>query len=163
MEKADIINKVYQLELSKRATLVVFYLINRANNELTCFPCIKTIARECNMSARTVQRALGDLEEVGLVRKESRFYEQGGQRSNLYYLQIPEDEVNNKIDEVSFETYQEDEIVEEVDKNINVMDIQSLKSESLVEVNEVQICSIYFSDQSVEPSMSWGDSHYDVP
>jgi DNA-binding transcriptional regulator YhcF (GntR family) len=80
------------LELTQRATLVAYYLINRADSEGTCFPGIKTIAKECNISTRTVQRALNDLEEAGFLVRESRFHVQGGQRSNLYYLQTFQEE-----------------------------------------------------------------------
>ena len=90
--KSLLIERVYSLELTQRATLVAFYLINRADSEGTCFPGVKTIAKECNISTRTVQRALNDFEEAGFLVRESRFHVQGGQRSNLYYLQIFEDE-----------------------------------------------------------------------
>jgi DNA-binding transcriptional regulator YhcF (GntR family) len=90
--KSLLIERVYSLELTQRATLVAFYLINRADSEGTCFPGVKTIAKECNISTRTVQRALNDLEEAGFLVRESRFHVQGGQRSNLYYLQVIEDE-----------------------------------------------------------------------
>lgn len=38
MNKSEIINQIYKAELTKRATLVAFYLINRANKELTMLP-----------------------------------------------------------------------------------------------------------------------------
>ncbi len=95
--KSLLIERVYKLELTQRATLVAFYLINRADQENTCFPGVKTIAKECHMSTRTVQRALNDLEEVGFLKRESRFHEMGGQRSNMYYLQIDEmDDLENE-------------------------------------------------------------------
>lgn len=84
--KGKLIESVYALELTQRATLVAFYLINRADQENTCFPSVKTIAKECNISPRTVQRALNDLEEAGFLVRESRFHEQGGQRSSLFHL-----------------------------------------------------------------------------
>jgi hypothetical protein len=115
------------------------------------------------MSTRTVQRSLGDLEEVGLVRKESRFHDQGGQRSNLYYLQMPETEIDAKIDEVSFESYQEDEIAKDADKDILDVDIQVLDRVSEDNLKVVQVYSNIFLNQSVEQSVSWGDSHYDGP
>ncbi len=93
--KSLLIERAYSLELTQRATLVAFYLINRADTEGTCFPGVKTIAKECNISTRTVQRALKDLEEEGFLVRESRFHVQGGQRSNLYYLQVVEDEQDN--------------------------------------------------------------------
>jgi predicted transcriptional regulator len=95
--KSLLIECVYSLELTQRATLVAFYLVNRADSEGTCFPGVKTIARECNISSRTVQRALNDLEEVGFLARESRFHEQGGQRSNLYYLQTIQGEKVDKL------------------------------------------------------------------
>lgn len=164
MKKADVINKVYQLELSKRATLVVFYLINRADSELTCFPGIKTIARECNMSTRTVQRALGDLEEVGLVRKESRFHEQGGQRSNMYYLQMPEAE--EMIDEVSFESYMGSNNSEEELALTELVENEEVIEAILIE-KQVEI-SGRWQNQLMQKwpdrfEMSWGDSHYGSP
>ncbi|MBM7562612.1 helix-turn-helix domain-containing protein [Fusibacter tunisiensis] len=164
MKKADIINKVYQLEISKRATLVVFYLINRADGELTCFPGIKTIARECNMSTRTVQRALGDLKKAGLVRKESRFHDQGGQRSNLYYLQMPEAE--EMKEEVNFESYRGSNDNEE-----ELALTELVENEEVIEAvwieKQVEICGRKLNQLMQKwpdrLEMSRGDSHYGSP
>lgn len=112
--KGHLIERVYKLELTQRATLVAFYLINRADQENTCFPGVKTIAKECHMSTRTVQRALNDLEEAGFLKRESRFHEMGGQRSNMYYLQIDEmDRLENVEEaEVSTQAIVHDEAIE---------------------------------------------------
>ncbi|MBF4692267.1 helix-turn-helix domain-containing protein [Fusibacter ferrireducens] len=91
--KGKLIESVYKADLSQRATLVIFYLINRADIENTCFPSVRTIAKECNISTRTVQRALTDLEEAGFLTRESRFHEQGGQRSNLYHLIVVDNDI----------------------------------------------------------------------
>lgn len=125
MKKGEMINAVYKANLTKRATLVVFYLINRANKEMTCFPGVKTIAKECNMSTRTVQRALNDLVESGFLKKESRFHEQGGQRSNLYTLRIAENQGDKTSEDiVTFDSYindrgddKKEEIVDEIKSN----------------------------------------------
>lgn len=90
-DKGKMIEAVYKAHLSKRATLVIFYLINRANKDLICFPGIKTIATDCNMSDRTVRRALDDLVKSGFVKKDARYRENGGQSSNLYTLVIEND------------------------------------------------------------------------
>ncbi|VDN47274.1 Helix-turn-helix domain-containing protein [Petrocella atlantisensis] len=104
--KGKMIESIYAASLTKRATLVIFYLINRANQELTCFPSVGTIAKECNMSTRTVQRALNDLEEAGILERESRFHERGGQKSNFYKLQAIENIVSKKdLTEFDFEDY----------------------------------------------------------
>jgi len=132
--KSLLIERVYSLELTQRATLVAFYLINRADGEGTCFPGIKTIAKECNISTRTVQRALNDLEEAGFLVRESRFHVQGGQRSNLYYLQIFVDEqddtqlVEDQKDEVTNDNFAFDDIDDNFNSNekadnLNVKDL----------------------------------------
>lgn len=100
-DKGKMIEAVYKASLTKRATLVIFYLINRANKELTCFPGIKTIASDCNMSDRTVRRALDDLIDCGFVLKESRYRENGGQSSNLYTLNFGEKLETNEYEYVS--------------------------------------------------------------
>jgi len=107
MTKGEIINAIYEANLTKRATLVVFYLINRADKDMMCFPGIKTIAKECNMSTRTVQRALNDLVEADFIKKENRFHPQGGQRSNIYYVQISEvEEINEDNESITFNSYE---------------------------------------------------------
>lgn len=115
--KSLLIERVYKLELTQRATLVAFYLINRADQENTCFPGVKTIAKDCHMSTRTVQRALNDLEEAGFIKRESRFHEMGGQRSNMYYLQVDEiDRLENVDEEItSTQAIIQAEALEEVD------------------------------------------------
>jgi predicted transcriptional regulator len=123
--KGKIIESVYRADLSRRATLVIFYLINRADQENTCFPGIKTIAKECNISTRTVQRALNDLEKVGFITRESRFHEQGGQRSNLYHLM--EVETTNNVDsldsEIGYEVHEEKNMLCDREQSINSEDV----------------------------------------
>ena len=62
------------------------YLEDRANKDGKCWPAIKTIARELNLSPSTVKRALNDLCQAGLLTKETRWRENGGLTSNLYRL-----------------------------------------------------------------------------
>lgn len=91
MDKATVLKRVYKASLPSRAKTVMFYLVNRSNKELTCFPAIPTIARETGLSERTVQRTLKELMELGFVKKESRYRDNGGQSSNLYTLLIGEE------------------------------------------------------------------------
>lgn len=120
--KRLLIERVYSLELTQRATLVAFYLINRADSEGTCFPGVKTIAKECNISTRTVQRALNDLEEAGFLVRESRFHVQGGQRSNLYYLQIFVDEQKDtqQVENQKGEDINDSDVSNEKHNNLNI-------------------------------------------
>ena len=54
-------------ELSSRARAVYMYLRDRADSEGKCWPGIKTIAKDLNLSRSTVKRALADLERRGYV------------------------------------------------------------------------------------------------
>lgn len=91
MDKGQVLNRVYESSLPSRAKTVMFYLVNRSNKELTCFPAIPTIARETGLSERTVQRALKELVEEGFVKKTPRYRGNGGQSSNLYSLDVEKD------------------------------------------------------------------------
>jgi len=128
--KSLLIESIYSLELTQRATLVAFYLINRADSEGTCFPGVKTIAKECNISTRTVQRALNDLEEAGFLVRESRFHVQGGQRSNLYYLHVLEDEQDDT-----------QPVENQRDKDNNDIDVSNAESNKL-NINDLYQASI---------------------
>lgn len=87
MNKYEMKQKAYQSALKSRALQVLIYLIDRSNKEGTCFPAIATMSRELHISVSTVKRALRELTESGIVKKESRFREKNqGQTSNLYIL-----------------------------------------------------------------------------
>ena len=90
MNKSEIINRVYMADLSKRAMLVILYLINRADKKMTCFPSVNRIAVDCSISERTVQRGVNDLIDAGFLSRESRYHEMGGQRSNYFQILIPD-------------------------------------------------------------------------
>lgn len=128
MNKYEVLEQVYKSDLPSRAKQVMFYLINRANGEGTCFPSIKTAARDCGVSTRTIQRTMKVLVEAGFLKKDSRFREKGSQTSNLYTLQY-QSEANNvdeekvklekkevelkeeEMETVSFEDYKKDEAI----------------------------------------------------
>ncbi|MDL2248993.1 helix-turn-helix domain-containing protein [Tyzzerella sp. OttesenSCG-928-J15] len=78
--------EIYKLDLSPKAKCVYMYLRDRANSEGKCFPAIKTIASELNIGKTTVKRALNELATNGIISKEERFRENGGNSSNLYTL-----------------------------------------------------------------------------
>jgi len=78
--------KLYQEEIPSRAKTVYMYLKDRSNAQGECWPAIKTIARDTSMSVSTVKRAIEDLLKCGLLRKERRYRENGGNSSNRYFL-----------------------------------------------------------------------------
>lgn len=78
--------EIYKADLPHRAVAVYLYLSDRANKDGTCFPAIKTIAKDLSMSVSTVKRAIGDLERNRFIRKKQRWRENGGKSSLLYEI-----------------------------------------------------------------------------
>ena len=78
--------EIYAQELPHRAKAVYMYLKDRSNKEGQCYPSIGTVARELQLSRRTVERAIDDLVKAGLVTKEQRWRENGGRSSLLFTL-----------------------------------------------------------------------------
>lgn len=74
-------------ELSSRARAVYMYLRDRADSEGKCWPGIKTIAKDLNLSRSTVKRALADLERRGYLQRILRYRDNGSSTSNLYFVQ----------------------------------------------------------------------------
>ena len=73
-------------ELGHRAKTVYVYLRDRSDASGVCWPGIKTIARDMNLSRSTVKRALADLEQHGYLAKLPRYRPNGSNTSNLYTL-----------------------------------------------------------------------------
>jgi predicted transcriptional regulator len=78
--------KLYRMELPHRAISVYIYLADRANKENVCWPSIRTISKDLQLSESTTRRALNDLRKVGLVQTEQRYRENGGNSSLRYFL-----------------------------------------------------------------------------
>jgi DNA-binding transcriptional regulator YhcF (GntR family) len=116
MNKYEVLEQVYKSNLPSRAKQVMFYLINRANGEGTCFPSIKTTASDCGVSTRTIQRTMKVLLESGFVKKDSRFREKGSQTSNLYTLQYQL--VVNSVDEKKVESEEQEIVLKEAEMDI---------------------------------------------
>ena len=73
-------------DLPPRAKMVYMYLRDRSNKQGQCWPGIKTIAKDLNLSRSTVKRALDDLYHADIVEKTPRKRENGSLTSNLYSL-----------------------------------------------------------------------------
>lgn len=85
------LNFLYCMDLPHRAKLVYLYLYDRKNKDNVTWPGLNTIARELSLSRSTVKRAIHDLEQANLVRKEAHYRQNGSATSNRYYLLQPED------------------------------------------------------------------------
>ena len=77
---------VYISDLNHRAKAVYMYLKDHADKNGRCWPGIKTIAKDLELSSSTVRRALDDLDKAGLVSKTHRWRENGSYSSNLYQV-----------------------------------------------------------------------------
>lgn len=84
--KTNNLLQLYASDLPPRATAVFLYLYQRCNKDDSCFPSIRTICSDMNLSRSTVKRALNDLIKAGFIIKEARYRENGGNSSNLYIL-----------------------------------------------------------------------------
>lgn len=78
--------KVKDLNLPHRAVAVYYYLWDRANKEGECWPAVPTIAREIQLSEKTVRRAIRDLCKANVIAKEQRYRTKGGKSSLLFRL-----------------------------------------------------------------------------
>ena len=70
-------------ELPSRARAVYMYLRDRADSAGSCWPGIKTIAKDLNLSRSTVKRALADLERRGYLQRILRYRDNGSSTSNV--------------------------------------------------------------------------------
>ena len=83
-------NCIFQQDLLPRDLSVYCCLKYHSGDDFTCFPSRKTIARECKMSLPTVDKALGTLEDKGLVTITRRYNPDNGNRnSHIYRIQQP--------------------------------------------------------------------------
>lgn len=73
-------------ELPHRARTIYMYLKDRAGKGADCWPAVKTIASDLQLSRSTVKRGLNDLVKAGFVKKETRYRENGGNTSNRFIL-----------------------------------------------------------------------------
>lgn len=78
--------RIYDLGLSHKAVAVYCYFANRADKNGECFPSVRRISEDLNLSKSTVYRAFNELEVHSLLERKARFHTQGGQRSSLYKI-----------------------------------------------------------------------------
>ena len=82
-------NVIFDVDVSQQAKLIYCYLSRLADNETgVCFPSHSNIMQHTGIKSRvTVKESIIELEKIGLVKKEHRFFENGGgQRSNSYIV-----------------------------------------------------------------------------
>jgi DNA-binding transcriptional MocR family regulator len=68
---------------------ILILLANKADENFSCYPSIRTLMAEANTSRSTVLRALKNLEASGFITRRPQFHDSGAQRSSRYYLNHP--------------------------------------------------------------------------
>lgn len=82
------INWAYEVALRQTPKAVLVALANFADESNECFPGQERLAKMAGVSVRTVSRALKDLEELGLIRRSSRYRDNGWRTSDRYVLAV---------------------------------------------------------------------------
>ena len=136
MQKCDIKNMLYKCNLKSRALSVILYLIDRANKDLVCFPSIKTISKDLNISVSTTKRALSSLVETGFIEKIERFLDTTGkQTSNLYVINVENIENVKNVDKVEKVTEQEEQEVLEMFEQATGNETETKVENTQIETN----------------------------
>ena len=82
-------DSLFDARISAAAKLVYLCLCRTAGADASSYPSRKRIAAMCGCGLTTLGRAIRELEEAGLIEKNSRYRENGGQSSNLYVTRTP--------------------------------------------------------------------------
>lgn len=84
----DLMSWAFKQHVEPGPKLVLLALADHANGQTgLCIPGQKSLAIQCSMSVRTVQRHIQVLEDAGLLRREARMRGEGrGRTSDRYYL-----------------------------------------------------------------------------
>lgn len=77
---------IFNEKLNSNSVLVYLYLERHGARKNQCFHSTKTIASSVNISVRTVNRVLNELEKEGFIIRMHRFRKDGGKTSNLYSI-----------------------------------------------------------------------------
>ncbi len=146
MKKSEIKNILYKKNLKSRPLSILLYLIDRANKDLVCFPSIKTISKDLNISVSTTKRALNYLVEIGYIEKTQRFLDiTGKQTSNLYTININNIENGTPIKEVKNIEEIENIQNKEYNKNIDGNNKNTINENlTIFEINN-EICNSKYS------------------
>ena len=75
---------------SPTTKFVLHLLANKADEEFSCYPSIRTLMAESGAGRSTVMRALQELQAEGFITRRPQFHDSGAQRSTRYYLNHPQ-------------------------------------------------------------------------
>ena len=79
-------NWAWELSLPPTQKLLLLALADNADDSGACWPSLKSLASKCEVTSRTIQRAIKEFEACGLLAVTSRYAGNGRQTSNAYRL-----------------------------------------------------------------------------
>ncbi len=79
-------NWAWGLSLPPTQKLLLLALADNADDAGACWPSLKSLATKCEVTPRTIQRAIKEFEACGLLAVTSRYAGNGRQTSNAYRL-----------------------------------------------------------------------------
>lgn len=77
---------IFNEKLSSNAVLVYLYLDRHGARKKQCFHSVRTIASNLNISERTVNRVINELEKYGFILRVPRYRNNGARSSNIYEI-----------------------------------------------------------------------------
>lgn len=81
-------NRIFDFKLKPRDFTVYCCLVRHSDKNGVCFPSRRLISKECHMDIKTVDIAIKNLKENGLLKKEQRRRKDGTNTSSLYKLDL---------------------------------------------------------------------------
>ena len=87
--------KAWELKLKANDKLVLLALADHANDDGECYPSLRKIEAKTGLSKQGLINAIKRLMDLGLIEKQFRTRQDGGQTSNLYTLTL--DGVVNEV------------------------------------------------------------------
>lgn len=92
-------NQIFDEGLTASEFTVYSYFVRCSDKSHRCFPSRRTIARKCNISVSTADKALNGLIYKGLIEKTSRFdfSKEQQQLSNIYTLNRIQTSTGNRF------------------------------------------------------------------
>jgi DNA-binding transcriptional regulator YhcF (GntR family) len=127
LKKFEILNTIYDnCSLSAKEILVAQYFVYKSNTQGRCYPSVHTIAEECCVSERTVQRATKKLQEKGYINIIKRMLN-GKQSSNEYKI------IENSV--MDEEELCRSEIKDEILENGNTVEMTVISLDDILEVS----------------------------
>ena len=74
---------------SSTTKFILLLLANKADENFSCYPSIRTLMAESDAGRSTVMRALNELEASGFTTRQPQFHDSGARRSSRYYPKHP--------------------------------------------------------------------------